>query len=136
MFNFKSNIYNFNTNINKGIVYNNYTNMYKTPDILLNEMIELINSNKLKTLILKGGRGSGKSTVAIHHTINLLMWNKYKYRTFIFGGWKKEDTKETFNKIETEIKRFKQEIQDCFKINKTTNNITIKKPRMYKVVSL
>ncbi len=123
MFNFKSNIYNFNTNINKGIVYDNYTNMYKTPDILLNEMIELINSNKLKTLILKGGRGSGKSTVAIHHTINLLMWDKYKYRTFIFGGWKKEDTKETFNKIETEIKRFKQEIQDCFKINKTTKEI-------------
>lgn len=78
----------FNITENK-LVFDKYTNLYKTPKILIDMMEELTNSDILKALIIKGGRGSGKSTVAMHYTINLMLWGKYANRNFIFGGWKK-----------------------------------------------
>ena len=113
-------------NQNNNLVFDKYTNLYRTPKILINMMEELTTSDILKALVIKGGRGSGKSTVAIHYTINLMLWKKYKHRNFIFGGWKKEDTKETFNKIELEIKRLKDSYRKNFEIKKTTKEITYK----------
>lgn len=107
-------------------VHDEYINMYNTPSILLKHMENLHNTESQKALVLKGGRGSGKSTVAIHYTINCMLYSYFQNRNFIFGGWKKEDTKETFNKIKLEIKRLRDDIKDGFVIDETKKQIIYK----------
>ena len=109
---------------NKGnIIHNEFINMYQSPSNLIDIMDELVNNDNIKATVIKGGRGSGKSTVAIHYVLNLMLTKKYENRKFVFGGWKKEDTKETQDKIKIEIKRLKKEIQSGFIINETKRTI-------------
>lgn len=110
----------------KGKVFNSYTNMYKTPELLEMELTELIFNPNKKVLVLKGGRGSGKSTASIHLCINLMLFKDYANRNIVFGGWKKEDTKETFNKLKIEVKRLKEDIRDSFLVNDTNKTIMYK----------
>ena len=116
----------FNGNASKSLIFDEFTFMHDIPPIFKDLFNELIFNNNIKSLVIKGGRGSAKSTSAMQLIISLMLWKEYENRGFAFGGWKKEDTKETFNKIKLEIRRFKETIQEDFIINDSKKEITYK----------